>query len=142
MSAMRARPAAPPAVARFPRPAAPAPAPRQTDDLAAAAQAAGGAVSSGQDFLEISFPPPAGAPNRGIARAPAPAASASPPAIARTPANPPRALGGGGAVLARATGGGSGGDLSLTDNVVEAVLRAMREENEHLGILDGIDPLF
>jgi hypothetical protein len=25
---------------------------------------------------------------------------------------------------------------------VDAVLRAMREENEHLGIIDGIDPLF
>jgi hypothetical protein len=44
-------------------------------------------------------------------------------------------------VLARSTGG-SDGDLSMTDSVVEAVLRAMREENEHLGIIDGIDPLF
>jgi hypothetical protein len=34
----------------------------------------------------------------------------------------------------------SGG--GATDGIVEAVLRAMREENEHLGILDGIDPLF
>ena len=92
--------------------------------------------------MEISFPPPAGATPATVAQ---PAPAASPAAIARTPTPPagsgPRSLGGG-SVLARATGGGSGGDLSLTDNVVDAVLRAMREENEHLGIIDGIDPLF
>ena len=93
--------------------------------------------------MEISFPPPAGA-------TPATAAHTAPVVLAggdRSDARaPPAAAGprslGGGSVLARATGGGSGGDLSLTDNVVEAVLRAMREENEHLGIIDGIDPLF
>ena len=45
--------------------------------------------------------------------------------------------------IARATtGSSSAGGGSATDSVVDAVLRAMREENEHLGILDGIDPLF
>jgi hypothetical protein len=109
---------------------------RPRAELAAAAQAAGANVSSGPDFMEISFPPPAGASPATVART---AAGPAPAAVAREAAGP-RALGGG-AVLARSTGGG-GGELSMTDSVVEAVLRAMREENEHLGIIDGIDPLF
>ena len=93
--------------------------------------------------MEISFPPPAGA-DAGDGRAARPPHPRRRRSLGRPPPPPasgPRSLGGG-SVLARATGGGSGGDLSLTDNVVEAVLRAMREENEHLGIIDGIDPLF
>jgi hypothetical protein len=155
MDALRQRAAAPTAVARAPRPRAAAP-PRPPQDLAAAARAVGAEVSSGPDFVEISFPTPAGSahPSSPPAAHASPPSGAAPASVARTAApgspssapahaaaNAPRALGGG-AVLARATGGGSGGDLSLTDNVVEAVLRAMREENEHLGIIDGIDPLF
>jgi hypothetical protein len=147
MAALRSRPTAPKAVARVakPRAAAPAPAPmsQATADLAAAAAAAGADVSSGADFMEISFPPPAGAgavsgPPAQIARTPAG------PQIAREPANAPRPLGrpGGAAVAARAVAGSSGGSGGAQDSVVSAVLRAMREENEHLGILDGIDPLF
>jgi hypothetical protein len=79
--------------------------------------------------------------------------SPSSPAIARTPtaseatglyreaAAAPRQLGGG-ATLARAASGSSSSGGSSGDAVVSAVLRAMREENEHLGILDGIDPLY
>ena len=77
------------------------------------------------------------------------------PAIARMPtaseatglyresAAAPRQLGGG-ATLARAVSGSSSSSSggSSGDAVVGAVLRAMREENEHLGILDGIDPLY
>jgi hypothetical protein len=83
--------------------------------------------------MEISFPPPAGAAPPG-----------PPPAIARSSANAPRSLGGPSAgMIARApTGSSSRGGSSSGDQVVAAVLRAMREENEHLGILDGIDPLF
>jgi hypothetical protein len=127
----------------------PVTAPSPTADLAAAAAAAGAEIQTGGDFLEISFPPPAGVTQ--------PSTSMSPtgPAIARMPtaseatglyresAAAPRQLGGG-ATLARAassssssSSGGSSGDA-----VVGAVLRAMREENEHLGILDGIDPLY
>jgi len=107
-------------------------------DLTAAAQAAGADVRSGPGFMEISFPPPAGAAPATVARQPAGPSPSAPP-----PANPARSLGGG-AVLARAVSGGAGGSpgSSSTDDVVNAVLRAMREENEHLGILDGIDPLF
>jgi hypothetical protein len=102
-------------------------------ELAAAAQAAGAEVRSGPDFMEISFPPPPGA---------------APATIARTPSGPalpagataPRTLGNASA-LARSTGGGGSGG-SATDSVVDAVLKALREENEHLGIIDGIDPLF
>jgi hypothetical protein len=76
--------------------------------------------------------------------APPPASIARAPAIARATAHAPRTLGGAaGASIARAPTGSSGaGGGSASDSVVQAVLRAMREENEHLGILDGIDPLF
>ena len=127
----------------------PVTAPSPTADLAAAAAAAGAEIQTGGDFLEISFPPPAGVSQ--------PSTSMSPtgPAIARTPtaseatglyresAAAPRQLGGG-ATLARATSGSSSSSSggSSGDAVVGAVLRAMREENEHLGILDGIDPLY
>jgi hypothetical protein len=71
--------------------------------------------------------------------------------VSRHPAaNAPRPLGGAAAIaraatgvsIARASGGSSGGGGSAGDSVVAAVLRALREENEHLGSLDGIDPLF
>ena len=95
--------------------------------------------------MEISFPPPAGAapltgPPAAIARTPA----ATPAQVSRTPANAPRALGAvGGASIARATQRQlERQPAGRRDSVVAAVLRAMREENEHLGILDGIDPLF
>ena len=70
-----------------------------------------------------------------------PASSSS---LARATADAPRTLGGvGGASIARSvSGSSSAGGGSAGDSVVAAVLRAMREENEHLGILDGIDPLF
>jgi hypothetical protein len=99
-------------------------------------------VHSGPDFMEISFPPPAGAAPAAIARTPAPAPPAQGPG--HPPANAPRPLGGaGGALIARAVGGGgASGGGSAGDSVVSAVLRALREENEHLGVLDGIDPLF
>jgi hypothetical protein len=130
--------------------AKPVTAPAPTADLAAAAAAAGAEIQTGGDFLEISFPPPAGVTQ--------PSTSMSPtgPAIARMPtaseatglyresAAAPRQLGGG-ATLARAVSGSSGSSSSggsSGDAVVGAVLRAMREENEHLGILDGIDPLY
>ena len=128
----------------------PVTAPSPTADLAAAAAAAGAEIQTGGDFLEISFPPPAGVTQ--------PSTSMSPtgPAIARMPtaseatglyresAAAPRQLGGG-ATLARAASGSSSSSSSggsSGDAVVGAVLRAMREENEHLGILDGIDPLY
>jgi hypothetical protein len=127
----------------------PVTAPAPTADLAAAAAAAGAEIQTGGDFLEISFPPPAGVTQ--------PSTSMSPtgPAIARMPtaseatglyrqsAAAPRQLGGG-ATLARAASGSSSSSSggSSGDAVVGAVLRAMREENEHLGILDGIDPLY
>jgi hypothetical protein len=40
--------------------------------------------------------------------------------------------------------GDGGRVLSVTDadGVVEVVLRELRHENEHLGVLDGVDPLF
>jgi hypothetical protein len=102
-------------------------------DLAAAAQAAGAEVRSGPDFMEISFPPPPGAAPATVAR------TADGPALPPA-ATAPRTLGNA-STLARATGaGGSGG--AATDSVVDAVLKALREENEHLGIIDGIDPLF
>ena len=104
-------------------------------ELAAAAQAVGGDVRSGADFMEISFPAPAGAAPATVARTPA----AAPAPTGLPPATAPRSLGGG-AALARATSGGSSGNSSK-DSVVGAVLRALREENEHIGILDGIDPL-
>jgi hypothetical protein len=129
--------------------AKPVTAPAPTADLAAAAAAAGAEIQTGGDFLEISFPPPAGVTQ--------PSTSMSPtgPAIARMPtaseatglyresATAPRQLGGG-ATLARAASGSSSSSSggSSGDAVVGAVLRAMREENEHLGILDGIDPLY
>jgi hypothetical protein len=95
-------------------------------------------VQTGADFMEISFPPPAGVPPAAIARTPAPAPGAGHP-----PANAPRSLGGAGGVIARATLGASGASGGgSNDSVIAAVLRAMREENEHLGILDGIDPLY
>jgi hypothetical protein len=102
-------------------------------ELAAAAQAAGAEVRSGPDFMEISFPPPPGAAPATIAR------TASGPALPAA-ASAPRTLGNASA-LARSTGGGGSGG-SATDSVVDAVLKALREENEHLGIIDGIDPLF
>ena len=103
-------------------------------ELAVAAQAAGAEVRSGADFMEISFPPPAGASPATIAR------TASGPALP-PPATAPRSLATG-TTLARATSGSSGGGGgAATDSVVEAVLKALREENEHLGIIDGIDPL-
>jgi hypothetical protein len=142
MTALRSRPAAPAAVSRAPRRrAAAAPVTQASGELAAAAQALGADVSSGPDFMEISFPPPAGVSPATVARTPAraPSGPTPAPAVAREAAGP-RSLSGG-SVLARSTGG-SGGDLSMTESVVEAVLRAMREENEHLGIIDGIDPLF
>ena len=128
----------------------PVTAPSPTADLAAAAAAAGAEIQTGGDFLEISFPPPAGVSQ--------PSTSMSPtgPAIARMPtaseatglyresAAAARQLGGG-ATLARAASGSSSSSSSggsSGDAVVGAVLRAMREENEHLGILDGIDPLY
>jgi hypothetical protein len=130
-------------VARSPRPlgrpaAAPPTSAAPTAELAAAAQAAGADVRSGPDFMEISFPPPAGATPATVARTTAGTAPAS-----LAPSQGPRSLGGG-AVLARAAHDASfsASGSSNTDGVVEAVLRAMREENEHLGILDGIDPLF
>ena len=103
-------------------------------ELAAAAQAAGAEVRSGPDFMEISFPPPPGAAPATIART-GRAAPALPPA-----ATAPRTLGNPSALARSTSGGGSGG--SATDSVVDAVLKALREENEHLGIIDGIDPLF
>ena len=110
-------------------------------------------MRTGADFMEISVPPPAGvspaAPPRPSSTqavsGPMPTPPSAPPAIARTPAPAgpgARPLGGGGAMIARAPSGGGGSGGSANDAVVEAVLRAMREENEHLGILDGIDPLF
>jgi hypothetical protein len=123
--------------------------PAPTADLAAAAAAAGAEIQTGGDFLEISFPPPAGIPQPSTASAPTGPAIARMPTAAeaagiyRDSAAAPRQLGGG-STLARATYGGSGssGGGSSGDAVVSAVLRAMREENEHLGILDGIDPLY
>ena len=85
--------------------------------------------------MEISFPPPPGATPATVART-----AAAPASAALAPATPPRALGGG-AALARATGSGGASGSSSKDSVVGAVLRALREENEHIGILDGIDPL-
>jgi len=87
---------------------------------------------------------------------PQPSASMSPtgPAIARMPtaseatglyreaATAPRQLGGGATLARAASGSSSSSGGSSGDAVVSAVLRAMREENEHLGILDGIDPLY
>jgi hypothetical protein len=76
------------------------------------------------------------------------------PAIARTPtaseatglyresAAAPRQLGGGSTLARAVSGSSSSSGGSAGDAVVGAVLRAMREENEHLGILDGIDPLY
>jgi hypothetical protein len=101
------------------------------------ARAAGAEVSAGRDFMEISFPAPAGAAPATVARATA--APSAAPLAAAPPGAGPRALGGG-AVLARATSSGSG-ESSSTDTVTDAIMRALREENEHLGILDGIDPL-
>jgi hypothetical protein len=131
------------AVARAPRPmpgARPAAQPsngRPAAELAAAAQAAGAEVRSGADFMEISFPPPPGAAPATVARTAAgpalPPAAAAPRTLG-TPSALSRAVSGGG------SGGGSGG--SATDSVVDAVLKALREENEHLGVIDGIDPLF
>jgi len=128
----------------------PVSAPSPTADLAAAAAAAGAEIQTGGDFLEISFPPPAGVPQTPTSMSP------TGPAIARMPtaseatglyresAAAPRRLGGG-STLARATSSSSSSSSSggsAGDAVVGAVLRAMREENEHLGILDGIDPLY
>jgi hypothetical protein len=152
MSARRSPAEAPAAVARAPRPRASAP-PRPAQDLAAAARAVGAEVSSGPDFMEISFPSPPGAAHASVARTPAPAAPVAPApwsASAHPAANAPRALGGGAAIartassvsIARSTTGGSSSGRSAGDSVVAAVLRALREENEHLGSLDGIDPLF
>jgi hypothetical protein len=142
MTGLRTRAAAPRTVARAPRTsAAPPRPPHPTDDLAAAAQAAGADVHSGPDFMEISFPPPAGAAPATIARSP----TATPQSAGHPAANAPRPPSAGGAVLARATvdgGSGSSSGGSAGDSVVEAVLRALREENEHLGVIDGIDPLF
>jgi hypothetical protein len=101
-------------------------------------QAAGAEVRTGHDFMEISFPPPAGAAPATVARTAA-AAPAAPASTPLAPATAPRQLGGG-ATLARATSGGASGSSS-SDSVVGSVLRALREENEHIGILDGIDPL-
>ena len=85
--------------------------------------------------MEISFPPPAGAAPATIAHAAAPGAGPGLP-----PPTAPRSLGGG-AALARATRRRLLAAARATDSVVDAVLRALREENEHIGILDGIDPL-
>ena len=123
-----------------------APPPTPTADLAAAAAAAGAEMQTGGDFLEIRSHPRPASPSRpapwrppvNIARTPATAE----PGIFRDSAAAPRQLGGG-SPLARATYGSSGSSGgSSGDAVVSAVLRAMREENEHLGILDGIDPLY
>jgi hypothetical protein len=59
----------------------------------------------------------------------------------RESAAAPRQLGGGATLARAASGSSSSSGGSSGDAVVGAVLRAMREENEHLGILDGIDPL-
>jgi hypothetical protein len=133
-------------VARAPRPL---PAARPANgqpaaELAAAAQAAGAEVRSGPDFMEISFPPPPGAAPATVARTAAASGAVTRP-LAEAAALPPAATAprtlGTPSALARSTGaGGSGG--SANDSVVDAVLKALREENEHLGIIDGIDPLF
>jgi hypothetical protein len=106
---------------------------RPAAELAAAAQAAGAEVRSGPDFMEISFPPPPGAAPATVAR------TAAGPALP-PPATAPRTLGTPSALARSTSGGGSGG--SASDSVVDAVLKALREENEHLGVIDGIDPLF
>jgi hypothetical protein len=123
------------------------PPPAPTADLAAAAAAAGAEIQTGGDFMEISFPPPAGIPAPSAAMSPTPAGVARTPATAepgifRDSAAAPRQLGGGATLARAAVGSSSGGGGSAGDHVVDAVLRAMREENEHLGILDGIDPLY
>jgi hypothetical protein len=153
LAGLRTRATEPAAVARAARPrAAPAaqrPEPQPSSDLAIAAAAAGADIRSGPDFMEISFPPPAGVPAAAVARTPAAAAAPQPApaqhafALDRMPAGSPRSLGGpaGGGALARAARGSSGSSSSSA-GLVDAVLRALREENEHLGILDGIDPLF
>jgi hypothetical protein len=94
--------------------------------------------------MEIAFPAPPSVPAAAaapagpapLARTPAPPAAPGPPALARSPA---RDLARMGTTLARApaaaSGGGDGG-------AVDSVLRQMRLENEHLGLVDGIDPLF
>ena len=150
MSARRSPAEAPAAVARAPRPRASAPPPRPAQDLAAAARAVGAEVSSGPDFMEISFPSPGaahafGGPRRRsnstggtvvCARAPGCERSARARRRRRDLADSEQCL-----------------DRAVDDRrleqrrlgrrrVVGAVLRAMREENEHLGILDGIDPLY
>jgi hypothetical protein len=148
MSALRSRPAAPTAVARAPQPlAAAGPVPQPSGDLAAAAHALGAEVSAGPDFMEISFPPPSGAASAAVTRPPAEAVAtvartpaASGPAALPPAATAPRTLGNASTLARQTSGGGSGG--SATDSVVDAVLKALREENEHLGIIDGIDPLF
>ena len=154
-------PTAPRTLARRAKPAPRAASPRATPppptpaaDLAAAAAAVGAEIHTGGDFLEISFPPPEGAAppppsplaaGPSIARTPAgpaPTAPQAPQAIYREAAPAARELGGGHTLARAASGSHSSSGGSATDAVVDAVLRAMREENEHLGILDGIDPLY
>jgi hypothetical protein len=110
-------------------------------ELAAAAQAAGGQVSTASGFMEIAFPPP---PSRAAA-APAPPATLPQPApqasttpvLARTPT---RDLARMGTTLARASSGSAAGGAD--GGAVDSVLRQMRLENEQLGLVDGLDPLF
>ena len=94
--------------------------------------------------MEISFPPPAG--RRAASTGPPGRARAAPAQVsaphagersahARRPPAAPRSRG-------STTGGSSGGSGGATTASSRRVLRALREENEHLGILDGIDPLF
>ena len=101
--------------------------------------------------MEISFPSPP-ARHASVARTPAPRHRWHPhrgprartrlrTLRGRSAAAPDRAAASS-VSIARSTTGGSSSGGSAGDSVVAAVLRALREENEHLGSLDGIDPLF
>jgi hypothetical protein len=130
--------------ARRVRPAAPKPlpfTPKVSPDLATVAQQAGADVRSGPGFMEISFPPPPTATGatlarattrQGVARATDLGAQAHDFASGATH----------GAAGGHGHGSSGGGGASDADGVVDAVLRQLRLDNEHLGLLDGFNPLF
>jgi hypothetical protein len=105
-------------------------------DVEAAARAVGADVRSTAGRVEIAFPPPAGASEPvGAAPVVARAAATSPP----MPTNrPTRAMP---TVVGRASGTTATPAAAGQDESVDSVLRALRLENEHLGLLDGMDPL-
>jgi hypothetical protein len=110
------------------------------------AEQVGADVHSGPGYMEINFPPPPGRGSGTLARSATSTSRAPAPLVARDmsslASNLAESIGGAAASNGHGGSGGSGGGGKDGDGVVDAVLRQMRLDNEHMGQLDGFQPFF